>query len=361
MLNRLSVILLCFGGAIDYSAAAQDSDTARKPAVISFTTENDFFGGGTDRNYSNGIRLERVSAADDVHPVLGWVGHRLPWLDLDRTDLRQGFAISHAIFTPEDIAAIEPDPADRPYAGWLAISGTVTASNENFQDTLQLNVGVVGPAANGEFIQNSWHQVIGVDAANGWDAQLKDELGIEIVAQRLQVLDRWELPFGVETDFAVNWGGALGNVRTYANAGLTARIGWDLGVNYSPPPRIRPALSGGGEFIPGTKEDPFGGYLFVGIDGRGVVRDMFFDGNPSEMARASQGARNSPETYKLVSPSITVMSNSRSPSSIALSSLSIRTGLNDLAHFRSQSPAKTALLPFVIRLSFELPIIRNWE
>lgn len=250
----------------------------KKPAVTSMTTENDFFGGGTDRNYSNGVRLERVSAADDVFPALNWVANRLPWLDLDRTDLRQGFALSHVIFTPEDIHAQSADAADRPYAAWLAVSGTITASDEDTQDTLQVNLGIVGPSAGGEFIQNNWHKVIGVDAARGWSNQLKDEPGIEIIGQRLQTWRGPNLPMGLETDFGGHITGAIGNVRTYAGGGLTARIGWDLNSSFGPP-RIRPALSGAGEFIPGTVEDPFGGYIFVGGDVRAVARDMFLDGN----------------------------------------------------------------------------------
>lgn len=251
---------------------------AAKPAVTSITTENDFFGGGTDRNYSNGVRLERVSAADAVHPALDWVANRLPWLDLERTDLRQGFAISHVIYTPEDIHTPTPDPTDRPYAAWLALSGTIAATDDDTQDTLQVNLGVVGPAANGEFVQNNWHQVIGIDKALGWDHQLKDEPGIEIIAQRLQVWDGPDLPLGLRTDIGGHVTGAIGNVRTYVGTGVTARIGWDLESSFGPP-RIRPALSGAGEFIPGTEKDPFGGYLFVGGDVRAVARDMFLDGN----------------------------------------------------------------------------------
>ena len=259
--------------------AQEDEPTVpRKPAVVSFSTENDFFGGGTDRNYSNGLRIERVSGADNVHPGLQWVAYRLPWIDLDRTELRQGFALSHAIFTPEDTQAIVPDPTDRPYAAWLALSSTVAASSENTQDTLQVNLGVVGPSAAGEFVQNTWHEIIGAPTAKGWDYQLKDEPGVEIIAQRLQMFDGPDLPLGLETDFGAHLGVALGNVRTYGATGLTARIGWDLDSSFGPP-RIRPALSGAGEFVPGTPEDPLGGYFFVGVDGRAIARDMFLDGN----------------------------------------------------------------------------------
>ena len=265
-------VALCMCGF----GAAQEAE--RKPPVTSLTTENDVFGGGTDRNYSSGLRLERMSAADDVHPGLEWVAQRLPWLDLDRTELRQGVALSHVIFTPEDKTLTVPDPSDRPYAAWLHGSATVIASDETTQDTLQINLGVVGPSAGGEFVQNNWHKVIGVAEANGWPNQLRDELGVEIIAQRMELFKGPKFPFGLETDFGASIGGSLGNVRTYAATGLTARIGWDLDSSFGPP-RIRPALSGAGDFTPGSKAEPLGGYVFVGVDGRAVARDMFLDGN----------------------------------------------------------------------------------
>jgi len=269
-----------FAAAAEEAAAPAGPVAPRKPAVWSLTSENDMFGSGTDRNYSNGVRLERVSAADDVHPGLKWVAERLPWINVERTDLRQGFGLSHAIFTPEDIHTPAPDPLDRPYAGWLALSSTIAATDleKQVQDTLQVNLGIVGPSAGGEFVQNNWHGMLGIPGAEGWDHQLKDEPGVEIIAQRLQRLGRIELPFGLETDTAGHAGFALGNVRTYVNVGMTARIGWDLDSGFGPP-RIRPALAGAGEFIPGTAEDPLGGYFFIGVDGRALARDMFLDGN----------------------------------------------------------------------------------
>ena len=66
--------------------------------------------------------------------------------------------------------------------------------------------------------------------------------------------------------------------QTRSRAGLTARIGWDLDSGFGPP-RIRPALAGAGEFIPGTDKAPWGGYAFIGVDGRAIARDMFLDGN----------------------------------------------------------------------------------
>ncbi|MEO0785753.1 MAG: lipid A deacylase LpxR family protein [Pseudomonadota bacterium] len=250
-------------------ACAEESE-----GVISLTSENDLFG-GTDRNYSNGIRIERVSPADRVFPLLREAADLVPGLNLDRVKLRQGFALSHAIYTPENISTPDPDPNDRPYAGWLSVSGTVVASDADTQDAIQLNLGVIGPSAQGKFVQTNWHELINGVEPEGWDSQLKDEPGIELIAQRLQLIDGPDLPLGLETDYGLHVGGALGNVRTYLAAGGMARIGFDLDADFGPP-RIRPALSGAGVFRPGQ---PLGGYVFVGINGRAVARDIFLDGN----------------------------------------------------------------------------------
>lgn len=242
--------------------------------VISLTSENDLFG-GTDRNYSNGIRIERVGPADRVFPLLREAADLVPGMDLERVKLRQGFALAHTIFTPEDISAVTPDPEDRPYAGWLYVSGTVVASDTRTQDVLQLNLGMVGPSAAGKFVQTNWHELINGVEPSGWDNQLHDEPGLELIAQRLRMFDGPGLPFNLETDYGLHYGGALGNVRTYAAAGGMARIGFDLEADFGPP-RIRPALSGAGVFNP--RED-LGGYLFIGTDVRAVARDIFLDGN----------------------------------------------------------------------------------
>ena len=246
----------------------------KERGVWSLTSENDLFG-GTDRDYTNGIRIERVSPEDRVLPILDWAARQLPVLDLQRRKLRQGLALSHAIFTPNDILLSEPDPDDRPYAGWLYVSGTVVATDDNIQDVLQLNLGVVGPAALGKFVQTTWHDFIEEDKPRGWDYQLRDEPGFEVIAQRMALYKGPSLPLGLETDYGIHAGGALGNVRTYAATGLTGRIGWDLGSDFGPP-RIRPALAGAGTFSP---QQPFGAYLFAGVEGRFVLRDMFLDGN----------------------------------------------------------------------------------
>ena len=51
-------------------------------------------------------------------------------------------------------------------------------------DTLQLDLGVIGPAAGGEFVQNNFHRLIGVSPANGWANQLHNEPTIGLTFER---------------------------------------------------------------------------------------------------------------------------------------------------------------------------------
>lgn len=282
-----AALLSCAAQSANTVSASNETDSSFDcsasgdiAGIWSLTSENDLFG-GTDRNYSNGLRIERVRPENCVTPGLDWVAKRLPLIDLERTDIRQGFALSHAIFTPEDISRVEPDPDDRPYAAWLYASATAVATTplsqtSMVQDVLQINLGVIGPAAGGEFIQREWHTLIDEADPKGWDSQLENELGIEIIAQRMRKFEGQDgLPFGLKTDYALHGGAALGNVRTYAALGGMARLGWDLDADFGPP-RIRPALAGAGVFDP---EQPFGGYIFAGLEARAIARDIFLDGN----------------------------------------------------------------------------------
>ena len=51
-------------------------------------------------------------------------------------------------------------------------------------DTLQLDVGLVGPAAGGAFVQNNFHRFIGDTTANGWANQLHNEPTLDLTFER---------------------------------------------------------------------------------------------------------------------------------------------------------------------------------
>ena len=60
------------------------------------------------------------------------------------------------------------------------------------------------------------------------------------------------------------------------------RLGRRLPHDYGPP-RIQPSLPGSGFFVP---QNGFGWYLFAGVEGRAVARNIFLDGNTFRDSRS---------------------------------------------------------------------------
>lgn len=198
----------------------------------------------------------------------------LPFPDADQSDLRYGLSITHRIFTPDDITLSEPDPNDRPYAGALTATGRLVSTRPDRQDEIALTVGVVGPAAGGGVTQRTYHALIGAERPEGWPSQIRSEPVLQLNAQRIYRLDGPRLPGGLETDLLASGGAAVGSLRVSAAAGGQIRLGFDLKQDFGPP-RIQPALAAVNGFSPNRG---WGGYVFVGGEARGVVRDLFLDG-----------------------------------------------------------------------------------
>ena len=138
-----------------------------------------------------------------------------------------------------------------------------------------MQIGIVGPSAFGEEVQNNFHELIRSYEVRGWDNQLNDEVAFAVLAERQErfVLD--DALLGLKLDLIPNAGVTLGTLRTDAKLGATLRYGNDLRSDFGPP-RIRPAVGGSGFF---EASGDFSWYLFAGAEGRAVARNIFLDGN----------------------------------------------------------------------------------
>lgn len=237
-----------------------------------FNYENDTLG-GTDRNYSSGLQIAWRSPSTELPGLLRWLDEQADVL-LGPGSVRWGAGLVQAIYTPEDTQRRIPDPRDRPYAGHLYGALVLQRDNGSTLNTLELQAGVIGPSSLGEFVQNSVHEAIRVDTTKGWDRQLRDELALNVVFERTRRSAPLELG-GLQADMLNSFTVSLGNVATYAGAGLALRLGQGLEADYGAP-RIRPALVGSAFFQP---REAFGWYGFIGGQGRAVARDIFLDGN----------------------------------------------------------------------------------
>jgi hypothetical protein len=246
--------------------------------------ENDSLYFHTDKHYTQGIRFSYLGSS--VQPGDGWdqpfddlADLHTPVFAADSADRRYAILFGQSIFTPENLTSAPPNPHDRPYGGWLygGIS-LMQRSGGDMLENVELDLGVVGPGALGEQIQNDWHQFIGIHQAQGWADQLQNEPGAVIAYDRLWRLNFLGTQGGFGADVVPEMGATLGNVFTYGDAGATLRIGTNRGADYGQA-RVRPALSGTDYFDSTQAADGIGGYVFLGVEGRVVAHNIFLDGN----------------------------------------------------------------------------------
>jgi lipid A 3-O-deacylase len=252
---------------------APDQQKQEPGGGLTLTIENDFFA-LTDRNYTNGISLHYAFAPSDTPALSYWIGERLLGAGPDAY-VRAGFAIGHTIYTPEDTDANPPPPDQHPYAAYLFLRGTLLVDHGSMADSVALDLGIVGPAAGGEWVQNNFHDLINDDPSRGWDSQIGNEPIINLTASR-----RWRVPLigdeeGLGFDTVPMISGSLGNFRTEAAAGAIVRFGYDLAADYGPL-RVQPSLYAGS--LAGGPT-PFSWYVYLGAAGHAVAHDITLDGN----------------------------------------------------------------------------------
>lgn len=266
--------------AVDMRAVERRANAEDDRGTLTLLYENDKLG-GTDRQYTNGFQLGYLSSTAAVPEWLhGLRPSLVPALDDDGA-IRFGVSLGQNLYTPDDTSRRAPVSGDRPYAAWTYMSFSLLTDTGFRLDTLALDLGLVGPAALGEQVQNSVHRLIGVDNADGWDNQIENEPGLNLVWERKWRMGRQFGLGGFGVDMTPHVGASLGNVFTYAGSGVAFRIGHDLPSDYGPP-RIRPSLAGSNFFQPTAG---WGWYLFAGVEGRAIARDITLDGNSLRQGR----------------------------------------------------------------------------
>ncbi|MBW6510403.1 MAG: lipid A deacylase LpxR family protein [Desulfuromonadales bacterium] len=247
---------------------------------MSFVYENDVFN-NSDVHYTNGIRVSWIPASSQTPDWAIKVARAVPWFPR-HGEVLHGYSIGQSMFTSNDISQEVPSPDSHPYAGWLYCSISLSVEAGRQLDQLVLTGGVVGPAALGEQTQKVIHQLVGSQLPQGWDHQLHNEPGLMLSWQRSWRALATRPVAGRQLDLTPHVGMTLGNVLTYGNGGLTLRYGSNLPVDYGPP-RIQPGLPGTSHLVPAVN---VGWYLFAGVEGRVVVRNIFLDGNSFRNSRS---------------------------------------------------------------------------
>jgi len=261
------------------------SEDQNNPWAHSIFFENDLFN-GTDSNYTNGVKYSLISPDLSPHAkqgrfprkVLEWI-HKIPFIRDSGSEFTHKAEISFGqnMYTPADISSSDLITDDRPYAGWSYVGFAYHRKSElvehlDFLDSVEIQMGLVGPQSYAEETQTLVHELREIDTAKGWDHQLKNEPGLVIAFER-----KWlfypDSTGSLSTDAIVHTGAALGNISTYFNTGLEIRYGLNLPRSFGVS-LIRPA--GSTLFTPNNK---LSFYLFGAVNGKYVLRDIFLDGN----------------------------------------------------------------------------------
>jgi len=260
------------------------AEIARQTGTFTLYFENDYFG-GTDRHYTNGVKLSCLYSDVTSWGQPGWrkaLLEKLPFVNRPEGRKNFGFALGQNIYTPQDQEAVVPDPRDRPYAGWSYLELTFLSETEHIADTVSFQIGMIGRHSYAQDIHRTVHKWINDSRPNGWEYQLHDEAGLNVIFERKWRLYGRALNDVLGIDLVPHAGLTLGNIQTHANAGGTLRLGFNLPSDFGVE-LIRP---GGGGNTPIDDRDPrvapnrdWSFFVFAAADGRAVARDIFLDGN----------------------------------------------------------------------------------
>ena len=208
----------------------------------------------TDRWYSSGFRLGRVTRHGD---------HEREW------------GVLHEIYTPDVKNFSFLDDDRMPTARLLATFARHDRSEAAWQ-TLEVDAGVRGPAANGRAITRAAHNVVRARRVD-WSRQGDDRFDLQLVASRTQRALDW---------LNVNYGAVLGTEVAFAHVGAELRIG-TRGVNAPSTSAVRFAAS-----------PPQFGYnmegcwsAFVAASGRRVFRNEMLERNYNPFGAAIERRR----------------------------------------------------------------------
>lgn len=178
--------------------------------------ENDFFA-AFDRDYTQGILIEKVHPALSVFPFMKILWHP------KQSAIKYGLAIEHNAYTPNDISQYDIQYGDRPYAGVLMLKSFLIADNfeKRLRISVSFNTGIIGPAAGGEQMQRTIHHWINYTQPEGWHNQIQNDLVLNYQVNVEKAVYEYQNLFLVSA-----YGSArLGTLSDKISAGFTASLG----------------------------------------------------------------------------------------------------------------------------------------
>jgi len=169
-----------------FSWAVRADRDQRQEWTLNLYVENDLFS-ETDQDYTSGIQLSWVSPdisdyveSEELPAWIRRLNRNLTFFHQSHEGLKRNVTVTFGqqIYTPQDLNETNLIEDDRPYAGWLFLGLGYQTRAEDQLDTLEVQIGIVGPGAYGQEAQDFIHDLRGFEKFKGWDNQLRHEPSI---------------------------------------------------------------------------------------------------------------------------------------------------------------------------------------
>jgi lipid A 3-O-deacylase len=234
----------------------------------------------TDRHYTNGTKIAFTHQPNDVDFLKDYSR----WNGFGQNDgevsTALGYFFGQNMYTPDHV----DDPAKRAkhdmvFAGWMYGGIFAQRAADNQMEHLELNLGMIGPAASGSAIQSFVHHLIGVKEPQGWNSQLDNEFHTDLTWLRKQRVAERYFARTENFDSHLEYGATVGTLHRNANLGIIFRYGVNLPNDFGPGRLEAPASA--------CIEKPAEvqtAYLFARVGGKLVQYDRFLSGLTTEPA-----------------------------------------------------------------------------
>ena len=298
--RSLPILLLCALIPLASGTTAADADPGLPggDGYLTFYLDNDLFG-GTDRDYTNGIRLSWISEGEpllNVFPgrrlleqIAGDGGdykiiRRISGFDEasvrnETLELNYGLSVTQKMFTPQDFASPTQPEGERRYAGWLGLGFSVHARDARALNSVELILGTTGENSLAEGAQNLIHDLRNIEKFQGWQDQIPNEVTLDLSfrqKRRAAFLPEDSDGFGI--DGLTEWGMRLGSFRTLASFGGLFRAGFHLPMDFSDP-RLSSTAYSHRYFEHGERSTQrWSAFSLFGFNVAGIGHDASLDG-----------------------------------------------------------------------------------
>jgi len=256
--------------AAPLGAAISQSPTPSTPSIprtLTLRVDNDAFDfwmlpwNRPDEEYSSGVHIT-YGGGDAPRWARGRLSAR-PVCAVHSLSCRDGrLEIGQDIYTPS-VPTNDPHaaPGSRPNAGWLYLSQSARALDENSLSDLTISLGVTGPPSLARFTQRLAHDAAPqYNRPTDWTEQIHFEPGAIVKYERRgRVTTLPDDGFGA--DLIPRASVSVGNILTAAEAGFQTRLGWHMSH-------------------PWLAESQHAEVTFMaGAYGQAIARSIFLDGN----------------------------------------------------------------------------------